>query len=201
MNRFDQAAKEWDNKPTSQQVAKATSQTMREHICLENKELLDYGCGTGLLAFSISDEAKSVIGMDSSAGMVEVFNQKAHTFGFDNIKAVQHNIEKEDLPKQAFDVIVISMTLHHIHQPHLFFEKCKEALKPNGYLCISDLDEEDGTFHTKHKNDGVHHFGFSKQRIKELYINNGYKLLYLDDICTLDRDNKNFPIFLSIGQF
>lgn len=200
MNRFDLAAKEWDSKPTSQLVAQSTSQMMRENISLENKQILDYGCGTGLLAFSISDEARMVTGMDNSAGMVEVFNQKVQDFGFDNIKAVQHNIDHEELPENAFDIIVTSMTLHHIQNPNDFFAKCKKALKPNGYLCISDLDEEDGTFHEKHKNDGVHHFGFSKEQMKKLYANNDYKLIYLDDICTLERENGNFPIFLSIGQ-
>ncbi len=141
-----------------------------------------------------------VTGMDNSAGMVEVFNQKAQDFGFDNIKAVQHNIDNEELPQNAFDVIVTSMTLHHILNPNDFFIKCKKALKPNGYLCISDLDEEDGTFHEKHKNDGVPHFGFSKAQMAQFYTNNGYKLIYLDDICTLERENGNFPIFLSIGQ-
>ncbi|MFA7084536.1 MAG: methyltransferase domain-containing protein [Arcobacteraceae bacterium] len=200
MNRFDKAAKEWDTKPTSQLVAKATSQTIREFISLDNKEILDYGCGTGLLAFSLSDEAKLVVGMDSSFGMVEVFNQKASDFGFENIKAVQHDIETQDLPVLAFDVIVTSMTLHHIENPDSFIKKCKEALKPNGYLCISDLDKEDGTFHAKHKNDGVNHFGFSKEEIKQFYAKNGFNLLFLDDICTLERENGNFPIFLSIGQ-
>lgn len=200
MNRFDLAAKEWDTKPTSQLVAKATSEKIRENISLENKQILDYGCGTGLLAFSISDEAKRVTGMDNSAGMVEVFNQKAQDFGFTNIQAVQHNIDNEELPQNTFDIIVTSMTLHHILNPNDFFIKCKKALKPNGYLCISDLDEEDGTFHEKHKNDGVHHFGFSKAQMAQFYTNNGYTLIYLDDICTLERENGNFPIFLSIGQ-
>lgn len=200
MNRFDIAAKEWDSKPTSQLVAKTTSQTIREHISLENKKLLDYGCGTGLLAFSISDEANSVLGMDDSIGMVEVFNQKAKDFGFKNIKALRHNIDNEALPSQAFDIIVTSMTLHHIKNPDSFFKKCKVALKPNGYLCISDLDEENGTFHENHNNDGIHHFGFSKKTIQQLYIKNEFKVIYLDDICTLERENGNFPIFLSIGQ-
>lgn len=129
MNRFDLAAKEWDTKPTSQLVAKATSEKIRENISLENKQILDYGCGTGLLAFSISDEARMVTGMDNSAGMVEVFNQKAQDFGFDNIKAVQHNIDNEKLPQNAFDVIVTSMTLHHILNPNDFFIKCKKDIK------------------------------------------------------------------------
>lgn len=200
MNRFDKAAKDWDSKPTSVLVAKETSTHIAQHIDLTNKDILDYGCGTGLLAFSLSDDVKSMLGMDNSQGMVDVFNEKAQKFGFSNTKAVKHNIDVESLPKNSYDVIVTSMTLHHITHPNEFFQKCKEALKPNGYLCISDLDEEDGTFHAKHNNDGVHHFGFSHQQIKAFYENNGYSVQFLENICELERENGTFPIFLSIGQ-
>lgn len=200
MNRFDQAAKDWDAKPTSILIAKETSTQIAQHINLTNKDILDYGCGTGLLAFSLSDDVKSMTGMDNSQGMVDVFNEKAKKFGFSNTKAVKHNVDIEDLPQKRYDVIVTSMALHHIMHPHTFFQKCKEALKPNGYLCISDLDEEDGTFHAKHNNDGVHHFGFSHQQIKTFYEESGYTLQFLDNICELERENGTFPIFLSIGQ-
>lgn len=200
MNRFDIAAKDWDTKPTSLLIAKATSEKIREFLTLDHKSILDYGCGTGLLAFNLSNETNSVLGMDNSSGMIEVFNQKVKQFSFSNIKAIQHNIDAANLPFQAFDVIVTSMTLHHIQSPSDFFEKCKYALKPNGYLCISDLDEEDGTFHEKHNNDGVFHFGFSKDYIQHLHNLHAFKVIYLDDICTLERENGNFPIFLSIGQ-
>jgi 2-polyprenyl-3-methyl-5-hydroxy-6-metoxy-1,4-benzoquinol methylase len=200
MNRFDIAAKDWDTKPTSLLIAKATSEKIREFIDLDNKSILDYGCGTGLLAFNLSNETNSVLGMDNSIGMIEVFNQKVKQCGFSNIKAIQHNIDIANLPFQAFDIIVISMTLHHIQSPSDFFEKCKYALKPHGYLCISDLDEEDGTFHEKHNNEGVHHFGFSKDYIQNVHNLHAFKVVYLDDICTLERENGNFPIFLSIGQ-
>lgn len=200
MNRFDMAAKDWDKKPTSLLVAKETAQNIAKQIDLNEKDILDYGCGTGLLAFALSDNAKTVTGMDNSQGMVDVFNEKAKEFGFSNNQAVKHNIDLENLPKEHYDVIVTSMTLHHIKDPDDFFKKCKEALKPNGYLCISDLDEEDGTFHAKHNNDGVQHFGFSHEKIKELYSANGYKLTFLENICNLERENGVFPILLSIGQ-
>ncbi len=198
MNRFDTVAKDWDNKPARQDMTKAISKAIKEHVSLKNKDILDYGCGTGLLAFSISDEAKSVVGMDSSFGMIEVFNQKVENFGFENIKAIFFNIEKEDLPSLKYDIIVTSMTLHHIKSPTIFFEKCKKALKPNGYLCITDLDEENGSFHQK--NDDVYHFGFSKKEVKEFYENSGFKLSFIENIHTINRENGDFQIFLSIGQ-
>jgi 2-polyprenyl-3-methyl-5-hydroxy-6-metoxy-1,4-benzoquinol methylase len=200
MNRFDAVAKDWDNKPTSKLIAQKSALGIKAHVNLQNKDILDYGCGSGLLAFSVSQEAKSVLGMDNSTGMVEVFNQKAKEFGFDNIHAMKHNINEQNLASNQFDVIISSMTLHHILKPENFFTQCQKALKNGGYLCISDLDEEDGTFHAKHNNDGVEHFGFSHEQIKTLYKNSGFELIYLENICEITRENGVFPIFLAIGK-
>ncbi|WP_419769700.1 MAG: class I SAM-dependent DNA methyltransferase [Candidatus Marinarcus sp.] len=200
MNRFDIASKNWDQKPLSILIAKSTAQEIQNQIDLTHMDILDYGCGTGLLGFALSDNAHSLLGMDDSKGMVEVFNQKAQECGFENVKAIQHNINDQSLPKKAFDMIVISMALHHIKEINSFFKQCQQALKPNGYLCISDLDKEDGTFHAKHNNDGVEHFGFSEDEIKSLYQENGFELICLKPICTVEREIRNYPIFLSIGK-
>lgn len=200
MNRFDLAAKQWDSKPTSQLVAKATASNIQQHLSLEKKDILDYGCGSGLLAFSLSNETNRIIGMDNSTGMVEVFNQKVKELGFNNIHAIKHNINKEPLPKNSFDVIVTSMTLHHIKDANNFFEQCKLALRPGGLLCISDLDEEDGSFHAQHNNDGVEHFGFSHEQIKAFYAKYGFELLFLENVCEITKEHETFPIFLAIGK-
>ena len=98
--------------------------------------------------------------MDNSQGMVDKFNEKAKELNYKNVKAIKHNINEQDLPKNEYDVIATSMTLHHIKDTNMFIRKCKESLKIGGYLCINDLENEDGTFHKKHNNDGVEHFGF-----------------------------------------
>ena len=48
--------------------------------------------------------------MDYSIGMVEKFNEKAKELGFTNISAFKHNNYEQDLPKNEFDLIAISMT-------------------------------------------------------------------------------------------
>lgn len=201
MNRFDEASKTWDLKPSSLAIAKACVENINKTIKLkDNAKILDYGCGTGLVAFSLSNVTNEVVGMDNSAGMVEQFNKKALELNFSNIKAIKHNIENEDLPQNEFDLITISMSLHHIKDTNMFIKKAYNALTTNGYLVINDLDKEDGTFHKKHNNDGVFHFGFDKNELENMLINNGFKIINYKIVHKDEREDRKFPIFNLITQ-
>ncbi len=201
MNRFDEAAKTWDTKPSSLAMAKACVENINKIIKLkDDSKILDYGCGTGLVAFSLSNETNEVIGMDNSSGMVEQFNKKAKELDFLNIKAIQHNIDNEDLTQNEFDLIITSMSLHHIKNANIFIEKAYKALKNDGFLCINDLDKEDGTFHKKHNNEGVYHFGFDKNELENSLKNLGFKIIDYKIVHTDIREDREFPIFNLIAQ-
>ncbi|MBU0925413.1 class I SAM-dependent methyltransferase [bacterium] len=201
MNRFDNVAKDWESKPSRVQTAKSSVDNIKDIIDLKpNFKILDYGCGTGLIGFGLSTETNTVIGMDYSAGMVEKFNKKANELGFSNIRAVQHNINEQELPQNEFDLIAISMTLHHIKDTNMFIKKAKDALKTGGYLCINDLVTEDGTFHDEHKNEGVEHFGYDKDELCKLIENNDFELIEYKIVYTDYRNNKEYPIFQIIAK-
>ncbi len=201
LNRFDKAAALWDTKPSSLAIAKACVENIKKHINLEKDIfILDYGCGTGLVAIALSNEKNIVLGMDYSQGMVDTFNVKINKLNYNNIEAIKHNIDNEELPKESYNLITTSMTLHHIEDTNMFIEKCKAALKDGGYLCINDLDKEDGTFHSKHKNDGVSHFGFEKVELSQILINNGFKIIDYKIVHIDKRNDKEYPIFNIIAK-
>lgn len=201
MNRFDNVAADWESKPSRVQTAKSSVDNIKEVIDLKpDFKILDYGCGTGLIGFGLSTETNEVIGMDYSAGMVEKFNVKAKELGFTNISAIQHNINEQDLPSKEFDLIAISMTLHHIKDTNIFIKKVRMGLKDGGYLCINDLVTEDGTFHDEHKNEGVEHFGYDKDELCNLIESNGFEIVEYKIVYTDHRNNKEYPIFQIIAK-
>ena len=201
MNRFDNVAKDWESKPSRVQIAKSSVDNIIEIVDLKpNFKILDYGCGTGLVGFGLSNETNTVIGMDYSIGMVEKFNEKAKELGFTNISAIQHNINEQDLPQNEFDLIAISMTLHHIKDTEMFIQKAKSSLKNGGYLFIYVLVSEDGTFQEEHKNDGVVQFGYDENELCSLIKNNGFELIEYKIVYTDHRNNKEYPIFQIIAK-
>ena len=201
MNRFDNVAQDWESKPSRVLIAKSSVDNIIETIDLKpDFRILDYGCGTGLIGFGLSNETNTVIGMDYSIGMVEKFNSKAKELGFTNISAIQHNINEQELPQNEFDLIAISMTLHHIKDTEMFIKKAKSSLKNGGHLCINDLVKEDGTFHDEHKNEGVEHFGYDKEELCNLIKNNGFEIIEYKIVYTDHRNNKDYPIFQIIAK-
>ncbi|MFA9374475.1 MAG: class I SAM-dependent methyltransferase [Poseidonibacter sp.] len=201
MNRFDEAAKTWDKKQSSIDSSNACVQNLKKHITLkDNSNILDYGCGTGFIAFALSTNENNILGMDYSIGMVEQFNKKAKELNYSNIKAVQHNMNEEELPKNQFDLVISSMTMHHIKDTNMFARKCKDALKKGAIVCINDLEKEDGTFHKKHNNDGVEHFGYEKEEVCKIFEDVGFEIVSCDTVYKHERNDKEYPLFNLIAK-
>lgn len=196
MSRFDSRAKDWDKKQTSLDKTEACIDNIKKNIDLSKvKSILDYGCGTGLVAFSLLDNEKEILGLDSSAGMVEEFNKKVKEQNLTNIKAEKHDILEDDLNENSFDFIVSSMSLHHIENIEIFFEKSFKALKDGGVICINDLEKEDGTFHKKHNNEGVYHFGFSQEELERVCLKIGFSNFIYERVFIFKREYGDFPLF------
>ena len=68
---FDTRAKTWDENPMRQQLTQSIFNFIQKTISLhQSMTALDYGCGTGLLSFLLSDKVKSVHAVDTSSGML-----------------------------------------------------------------------------------------------------------------------------------
>ena len=77
MNRFDMAALTWDEKPVRVNIAKNIAEKIKELVPLnQNMKVLDFGCGTGLLSFFLQPYVGEITGIDTSKGMIEVFDKK-----------------------------------------------------------------------------------------------------------------------------
>ena len=197
MSRFDEVAKHWDSKSKRVAIGKKAVQMIRSAVEVKDKRVLDYGCGTGLLSYGLAQDAKWVEGMDSSKGMLEVFEQKNEHFGFDNVQATFHDANHDRLAPDSYDLIVSSMTFHHIKDVTGFIKQCYEALSSGGTLCIVDLDKEDGSFHSD--NCGVQHFGFCHETVHSYLSSSGFTPQSIENICTINKDAKEYPVFLAVG--
>lgn len=196
MNRFDEAAKTWDKRQVSIESSDACVQDLLSNVQLkDNASILDYGCGTGFIAFALKNETNDVTGMDYSDGMIEVFNNKVSEFELDNIRAIKHNMNEEELPKEEFDLIISSKTMHHIKDTNMFFKKSYDALKDGGVLCINDLDKEDGSFHKDQNNDGVEHYGYEKDELFSIAKNLGFEVLAYEIVYNQLKNEQYYPLF------
>jgi SAM-dependent methyltransferase len=197
MSHFNQVANEWDSEFKSQMMEELAIKTLKK-LKLEGKlDILDFGCGTGLFGLEFLDHIQTLTGIDTSPGMLEVFEQK--TKGHENIKSLNINLENEHYAGK-FDLIISSMTFHHLETPLDVLVKLKHCLKPNGKIAIVDLDREDGTFHPDNEGMGVKHFGFSKEELSqwscvaELNLDHSF----INSITKNEREYKQFLAVFSL---
>lgn len=102
---------------------------------LEDKSMLDLGCGFGWhCKYAIENNAKEVIGVDSSEKMLD----KAKTINGDAaIKYRNSTIEEIQIQKGYFDIVISSLALHYVNDFHKVCEKVYDGLKENGDFIFS----------------------------------------------------------------
>ena len=205
-NHFDDAAATWDNEPRRIALMKAVGETiLREARPTKHMDVLDYGCGTGLVSLFLLPYVRSVTGADSSLGMLEVLRKKLAEGGIKTMKAVRLDLERDRLPGQRYHLLVTSMTLHHIADTDHVLSAFHELLLPGGTLCIADLDTEPGIFHTPEAAPSVHHHGFDRNDLKNQLRQIGFHELRDVTAHTIRRpvqggEERDFPVFLLVAK-
>lgn len=171
---FNSAAAAWDDNPARVKLAMDVAGAISREVAL-NRDMaaLDFGCGTGLLTLNLVPLVKSVTGVDSSLGMLDVLNRKTIEQGIQTVKTHHLNIENGDSLTGSFDLVVSSMTLHHIRDLFPLLQKLSGVTAPGGHLCIADLDLDDGKFHEN--GDGVFHNGFDRAQLRAAMMEAGFE--------------------------
>ncbi|WP_300361772.1 class I SAM-dependent methyltransferase [Hydrogenimonas sp.] len=192
---FDVRAGTWDASDRRQALAEAVAQAIRERFDLESSmHLLDIGAGTGLLTRRLLPFVGKMSAVDTSAGMLERLRENLADSD-DRVTIYHTDIVGFDNP-EPFDGIVSSMTIHHIEDTKMLFEKLHAMLKPGGFIALADLAPEDGTFHD-HGNEGVFHFGFEEASLKKIAEDAGFESLAYRIVHTVDKGAKGtYDIFL-----
>lgn len=171
---FDQEAASWDaNSPRVKLVADIAQAIAGEIKLTPSMDVLDFGCGTGLLTMQLQALVHSVTGVDSSQGMLNVLEAKIKDRNLKNVKTRFLDIEKDGVLEGCYNLIVSSMTFHHIKKIEPLMNQFYNILLPAGTLCIADLDVDDGQFHEN--NDGVFHSGFNREELTRLIGEAGFR--------------------------
>jgi ubiquinone/menaquinone biosynthesis C-methylase UbiE len=203
-SRFDEVAQQWDNNPTRVNLARAVGEAIARRIPIQSHwHVLDYGAGTGLLTLNLQPRVGSMVALDSSTGMLSQLKQKLAAAGIINVEARPWDLETHPFPEPGFDLIVSSMTLHHLRDVPLVFARLSELLKPDGWLAAADLDSEDGTFHSQ--TDGVFHQGFERNQIAKWLEGSGLVNINLSDAHSITKpastgQERTYGVFLAIAQ-
>ena len=199
---FDAKAQEWDNDPVKLERAAAVAAAIRNRVRLSpDLSALEYGCGTGLLSFALYRELGSITLADSSAGMLAVLREKIAASGADHLRPMRLDLTVDPLPAERYDLIYTLMTLHHVSDVDRILRDFHALLRPDGALCIADLDREDGSFHGAGF-DG--HHGFEREALRDRLARAGFGEIQFDTCYMMRKSQgegaREYPVFLAVAR-
>ena len=192
---FDTAARDWDQRPMSLQLAAVPERLLAQLPLQASDDVLDFGAGTGLLSVPIAPKVAQVTALDMSAAMLQVLDEK----GLANITTRQQDIFA-GLPGQ-YHAVVSCMALHHVADTAALLRAFADALHPGGRIALVDLYQEDGSFHGDNDAKGVQHFGFAPEALQALAEQAGLMDIAFNEILQMQhRNGRAYPLFLMTGR-
>jgi 2-polyprenyl-3-methyl-5-hydroxy-6-metoxy-1,4-benzoquinol methylase len=202
--KFDAAAEHWDEEPRRLKLAQdVVAAICRELPITAKTQALDYGCGSGLVTLGLQPFVGRITGADSSQGMLEVLKRKLRANAVGNVDLMAIDPEQELQLGGLYDLIVSSMTMHHVPDVAALIASLAKALNPGGWLALADLETEDGGFHQDQA--GVHHHGFDREFIPLLYANNLLTEIRVVSAAAIEKPDPSgrrriYPVLLWLGR-
>ena len=187
---FNHKAETFDS-PKNIFLANLVCQAVEKQIdLLSDKEILDFGGGTGLLALPLAKQAKSVTLVDISEKMLEQARLKAEQQDIKNIQFLEQDLLANPL-EQEFDCIVVCRVLHHMPDLNVALSLFHQHLKEDGQLLIADFTKTE-----------ANHHGFELAELENKLIQHGFSSVHSQILYSAeDLFQGNYSeLFLTVAQ-
>lgn len=142
INRFSAMANKWwdpnGHAMPLHHINPARLEYIQRHLTDRDANVLDLGCGAGILTESLFKIFPNTHGVDACQDMIDVATQHASQQGLD-ITYTCSSIEEMSISNNL-DAIICMELLEHIDNPVEFLSLCYSALKPGGKIFLSTIN-------------------------------------------------------------
>ncbi|MFZ6875517.1 bifunctional 2-polyprenyl-6-hydroxyphenol methylase/3-demethylubiquinol 3-O-methyltransferase UbiG [Undibacterium sp. Di27W] len=144
IQKFSELAHRWWD-PTSEfkplhEINPLRLEWINQRVPLTGKQVIDVGCGGGILAESMAKKGATVTGIDLSDKALKV----ADLHGLESGVSVRYKkIAAEDMAEAEagqFDVVTCMEMLEHVPDPASIIKACAKMVKPGGHVFFSTLN-------------------------------------------------------------
>jgi 2-polyprenyl-6-hydroxyphenyl methylase/3-demethylubiquinone-9 3-methyltransferase len=118
-----------------------------ESTALQGQEVVDVGCGGGILADSMARRGASVLGIDLSTKALRV--AQLHALEAQTPGVRYREVSAEELAAEqpgSFDVVTCMEMLEHVPDPASVVRACAQLVKPGGWVFFSTLNRNAKSF-------------------------------------------------------
>ena len=145
VKKFSALAEEWwnekgDFKPLHV-INPLRANYIKEKTDLTDKNILDVGCGGGLLSEALHDLGGIVTGIDAAGPGIEVakIHAKKNNKNISYFEKTAEVLNKEK--SGTYDIVTCLEVLEHVPDPKNLVKTCVELLKPGGLLFLSTINK------------------------------------------------------------
>lgn len=144
LDKFDVMAEDWWNPKGKcrplHELNPVRLQFITDRCSLTQKNVLDIGCGGGILSESLCRRGASVTGIDATLSVLEVAKQHAleNNLQLDYIHTTAEAYA--EIQPNSFDIVTCMELLEHVPDPSSLIKAAATLVKPNGHLFFSTLN-------------------------------------------------------------
>ncbi|MEJ2180095.1 MAG: class I SAM-dependent methyltransferase [Gammaproteobacteria bacterium] len=188
---WDDYADEWDSNEDAILYSKKAFKTLVDQVSLVGLNVLDFGCGTGLLTEQISPLANNIVALDTSKEMVSVLNNK----NLPNVTTLSEPLSEDTVNtntslQKKFNLIVASSVLGFIPEYKSTLIILKSLLASDGILVQWDWlspSNESG-------------FGLSEEKVESAYKEAGFKLISIKKPFSLTSSKGIMTVLMAVAK-
>lgn len=216
-DRFNTEASTWDSNPAHHTHNTLALQTLLSRFpalstTTPTLNVVEIGCGTGILSLLLAPYVRSLVALDAAPGMITTLTSKLTSHPtIHNIHPVCGMLNSADdplinidpltslpEPGRKYDLIVSHLTLHHVPDLEALFVVMRECLREGGSVALTDFEDfgpQAEKFHGRKKRVGVVRHGIRRGEVKGLLEGVGFGEVGVEKVFEIkkavERDEKS----------
>ncbi|KAF7556512.1 hypothetical protein G7Z17_g1372 [Cylindrodendrum hubeiense] len=225
-DRFNAEAAAWDKKPFVHAMSLEAWKAIQKSVpslfiepdnSLGRPDILEIGCGTGLLTLEVAPAANRLVAVDAAPGMIDVLSSKLNQPNAPNnvipLALLLEDPEdtmlppaeqaKPNGPRLKFDLIISHLVLHHIPDLKQVLKTMLGCLNEGGSVALTDFEDfgpEARRFHPEYKMDGVERHGINREWMTALMLEVGFRDVKVEVAWEHDKVVENYPGEFKLGK-
>ena len=188
---WDDNADTWDTNSDVIYYSEQAYESLVKSINIDGQNILDFGCGTGLLTEKISPLASRVVALDTSQKMINVLKSK----GIPNVTPISALLNKDLISTNPaftnkFNIVVASSVLNFVPDYQSTLKLLKSLLVTNGILVQWDWLQTDTD----------PDFGLSENAVKNTLKITGFNDIVITKPFSIAFDKGNMPVIMGVAK-